>query len=264
MRADTAIDAEGSLIREGMARTIAQTLDRGLQVLEAVAHAADSLSAAEIAAAVGIHRTVAHRLAGTLARRGYLQPAGDGRYRLGTAIPALASLVTDVRTVARPFLEDLARRTDETVQLVLTSGPNVVFIDGIESPQALRVSIRNGRTLPAHTTSVGKAWLATLDQTQLHELYPEEQLPQITPHTISTRSRLAQVLADVRRAGYAINEGESESGVGSIGVVVRDSKGSVRAAMSVAVPLHRLTPEKRHFLADAIRETAKQVGARLT
>ena len=253
-----------SLVVAGGTRANAQTLDRGLQVLEAVARSADPMSATEIAAAIGIHRTVAHRLAGTLARRGYLHPDGDGRHRLGTAILALASVVTDVRAVARPFLEDLVRRTEETVQLVALSGTAVVFIDGLESSQTLRVSIRNGRTVPAHATSVGKAWLATLGQRQLHDLYPDEQLPQLTPQTISTRTMLEEVLVQVRQAGYAVNDGESESGVGSVGVVVQDSTGSVRAALSVAVPLYRLTDERRKVLAEALHHTAAQVGERLS
>ena len=259
-----ATDAVGPETADGMVRATAQTLDRGLQVLEVVARASDPLSASEIGSAVGLHRTVAHRLAGTLARRGYLHADGNGRYRPGTAILALASLVTDVRSVARPFLEELAERTQETVQLALPSGRNVVFIDGLESPQALRVTSRTGRTLPAHTTSVGKAWLATLDQKQLRELYPDEQLPQSTPDTISTRSKLEEVLAEVRRTGHAINEGENAAGVGSVGVVVRDAGGHARAAMSVAAPLHRLTAERRQFLAEALQETAERVGARLT
>lgn len=264
MSAPRSADGVPPVPDDAAGRATAQTLDRGLQVLEAVAHAAEPLSAMDIAAAVGVHRTVAHRLAGTLARRGYVHSDGNGRYRLGTASLALASRVTDLRTVARPFLEDLARRTGETVHLVIPSGPNVVFIDGLESDQALRVTIRTGQVMPAHATSVGKAWLATLGPEQLHAFYPDEQLEQITPHTIATRRRLEEVLADVRRVGYATSEGDSESGVGSIGVVVRDGSGTVRAAISVALPLHRLTAEKPADLSAAVLESAGQLGSRLT
>src|SRR5271156_6105458 len=93
--------------------TTSQTLDRGLQVLEAVARAGDPLTVAEAAASVGLDRTVAHRLVATLATRGYLQRDGSGGYRLGPTCLALASAITDLRTMARPFLEKLGDATGE-------------------------------------------------------------------------------------------------------------------------------------------------------
>src|ERR1700684_172573 len=64
-----------------------QTLDRGLQVLEAVARSGDPLTVAEAAASVGLDRTVAHRLIASLSVRGYLQRDGRGGGRGGLRGP---------------------------------------------------------------------------------------------------------------------------------------------------------------------------------
>lgn len=245
------------------ARVGAQTLDRGLQVLEAVAQAPAPLSIAEVAATVGIHRTVAHRLAGTLADRGYLYKEPAGRYRLGGTCLALAPAISDLRSLARPVLEDLARRTEETVHLVVLSGRDVTFIDGIESPRVLRVASRIGQRYPAHATSVGKAWLATLGASRLRELYPDDRLEQVTARTLGRRTDLERVLADVRQCGYATNEEESETGVGSVGAVARDSAGQPRAGLSVALPLGRLTGEARPAVTEALVAAAAALSARL-
>jgi DNA-binding IclR family transcriptional regulator len=245
------------------AGSAAQTLDRGLQVLETVASAPGPLSVAEVAALTGLHRTAAHRLIVTLAGRGYLHKESSGRYRPGPACMMLASAVPDLRALARPLLEDLARRTGETVHLVALSGRDVVFIDGIESPHALRVAVRTGRRYPAHATAAGKAWLALLGESRLHQLYPDEDLPQVTEHTVPSLAELERALAAIRRQGYATNEGESEPGVGSVGVVACDSSGQPAAGIGVGMPLDRFTSQARQSVIEAITGAAADLTARL-
>ena len=240
-----------------------QTLDRGLQVLEAVARAGDPLTVAEAAASVGLDRTVAHRLVATLAARGYLQRDGGGGYRLGPTCLALASAITDLRTTARPFLEELRDATGETVHVVVLSGREVVFLDGIESVHALRVGSRTGRLLPAHATSVGKALLAALPAEQVRALYERADLVAVTGRTITGRDALERELAVVRERGYATNQGESENGVGSIGVAVRNLAGEPRAALSVAMPLERWSEAAEEQAACVLKSAAAALGAHL-
>jgi len=240
-----------------------QTLDRGLQVLEAVARAGDPLTVAEAAASVGLDRTVAHRLVATLAARGYLQRDGSGGYRLGPTCLALASAITDLRTMARPFLEELRDATGETVHLVVLSGREVVFLDGFESVHVLRVGSRTGRLLPAHSTSVGKALLAALPPEHLRALYEHADLVAVTAATITDRDTLERQLAAIRERGYAINHGESENGVGSIGMVVRNPAGEPRAALSVALPLERWSEAAEQQAATALRFASAALGAYL-
>jgi DNA-binding IclR family transcriptional regulator len=241
---------------------IAQTLDRGLQILEAVAQAGEALTVAEAAAAAGLDRTVAHRLVATLATRGYLQRDSDG-YRLGPTCLALASVVTDLRAAARPHLEALRDATGETVHLVVLSGRDVVFVDGVESVHALRVATRTGRHLPAHATSVGKALLAALPSGRFTALYGHADLAAVTERTIRDRQALERALAATRERGYATSHGESENGVGSVGVAVRNPAGDPRAALSVAMPLDRLTDEAERQAAALLHTAAAELGARL-
>src|SRR5207244_6929023 len=107
------------------------------------------------------------------------------------------------------------------------------------SPRALRVGSRTGVVLPAHATSVGKAVLAELPRERLHELYPAERLPGMTPNTTTSRRKLEAELALVREQGYATNVGESEPDVSAVGVAIRNGRGSPRMGISVAVPLSR-------------------------
>jgi DNA-binding IclR family transcriptional regulator len=168
-----------------------------------------------------------------------------------------------VRSAARPFLEALRSATGETVHLVVLSGRQVVFIDGIESVHALRVSSRTGRVLPAHATSVGKALLAALPPERVAELYGQADLVAVTPRTITDRDELERQLAAIRERGYAVNHGESENGVGSVGMAVRNPAGEPRAALSVALPLERWSETTEQQAAAALRSAAANLGARL-
>jgi DNA-binding IclR family transcriptional regulator len=253
--------------REAKASTVtastSQTLDRGLQVLEAVARAGDPLTVAEAAASVGLDRTVAHRLIATLAVRGYLQRDSSGGYRLGPTCLALASAITDLRTMARPYLEGLRDATGETAHVVVLSGREVVFLDAVESAHALRAGARTGRLLPAHATSVGKALLAALPPEHFRALYEHAELFAITAKTITDRDEFERQLAAIRERGYATNQGESENGVGSIGMVVRNPAGEPRAALSIALPLERWSEAAEEHAASVLKSAAAALGAYL-
>jgi DNA-binding IclR family transcriptional regulator len=156
-----------------------------------------------------------------------------------------------VREVARPHRSALRAATSETVHLLMLEGAWVRFIDGLESPRALRVGSRTGLRLPAYATSGGKALLAQLDDAVVAALYPSS-LRQITSQTVADRPGLLAELERVRTVGYATNFGESESRVSGVAACVIGPAGRPVAALAVAAPSERLT-------ADVIPEVAKQV-----
>jgi len=241
-----------------------QTLDRGLQVMEALAAASEDMTIAEIATAISVHRTIAHRLLATLQQRQFVSRNSLGRYRLGTRVVCLAaSLGGDLRAIARPLLTALSAEIDETVHLVVLSNANVLFIDAFESSKALRVASRVGRFLPAHSTSVGKVLLSALSDVELRNLYPEAKLAKTAPNTVTSRAKLLKQLGEVRELGYATSNEESEAGVGSVGVRIVDRSNATRGALSIAAPISRLTPKNLPRLIEAAKETAAKISEQL-
>lgn len=118
--------------------------------------------------------------------------------------------------------------------------------------------------VPAHATSVGKAWLAALAPERVDDLFVNAAIPAVTERTIVEAAALRAEMDAIRVRGYATSHGESEDGVGSVGVAVRDGEGEPRLAMSVAVPLSRFTDESCTEAADALREIGEVLGARLS
>lgn len=237
---------------------IAQTLDRGLELLNQMSAHPEGLSTAALAARLDVHRSIVHRLLATLERRALVARNADGTFVLGLGLVALAEHVSaDLRRIARPYLEELAEATGETVHLVVRDGWDVLFLDGIESESALRVIARTGRRLPAHSTSVGKVLLARLDPEERAPLYGAGELASLTEDTIHDRDRLEAELEAVRDLGYATNWGESETSVGSVGAAV---SGNHQLAISVAAPTSRLDEQTIAKFAALVCDVARRLG----
>ncbi|GLZ43762.1 helix-turn-helix domain-containing protein [Actinokineospora sp. NBRC 105648] len=141
---------------------IAQTLDRGLQVLEVLAGAQDGLSPTDVAAELGVHRSIVARLLATLLNRGYVGRRRDGRYVLGTALLSLARQVSNnLLVVAGPVLADASERLGLTVVLHVADADDAVALASVEPRNAaFHVGIRPGSRHPLPQAASGQAILA--------------------------------------------------------------------------------------------------------
>jgi DNA-binding IclR family transcriptional regulator len=221
---------------------------------------------AEAAEFLNVARSTAHRLLTMLVYRGFAaQDPGSRAYRLGPVLievgmGALANL--DVRRKARPFIERLVEETGETASLQILEGRQVRFIDSIESTNAVRVGSRLGVNLPAHASSGGKVLLAPLSAETLARLYPDEELEALTHSTTTSRRVLFSQLAVAREQQYSVNYEETEAGLVAVGVPVGQPSHPV-AALTVAGPTARMTPERVQRVVEALRRAAAELTARL-
>jgi DNA-binding IclR family transcriptional regulator len=204
------------------------------------------LRVAEVAEHLHVAPSTAHRLLAMLRFHGFAVQDGRKLYRPGPQLRSMcgdATATAAVLDVARPYLEELAQRVEETVHLMVLEGNGVRFIAGVDGPKALRVGSRIGMLLPAHTTSGGKALLAELTAEQLHALYPRG-LPRGETAAATDYAQLRRELAVARRQGYALNMEESEPGVSAVGACIRDRAGLPVAAVAIAAPASR-SPRRR-------------------
>jgi DNA-binding IclR family transcriptional regulator len=217
---------------------------------------------------LGVAHSTAHRLLAMLVHHGFVRRDVDTRvYLPGPTLVEIGLAVVqqmDIRVQARPVLEKLAERFGETVHLVTPEGTQVRFVDAVESPRALRVAQRTGNILPAHCTSAGKALLADLTDEQVAALYADqESLVGQTDRSVRTLAQLMATLETVREAGYATNFEESEEGVGSVAIALRDRTGKALAAVAVAVPTSRLNQSLSREIAEALTEASARFPASL-
>jgi DNA-binding IclR family transcriptional regulator len=243
-----------------------ESVDKALKVLLLLGERSE-LRLTEVSDYLGVASSTAHRLLAMLQYRGFMRQDPQTKvYRPGTALTGVAFSILqrfDVRETLHPLIEELNRELAETVHLALLDGTTVRFIDAIESPQAVRVASRLGKSMPAHCTSTGKAILSTLSTGDLHRLYPVEELVPLTGNSLTTRTDLEEDLARSARRGYATSHEESESGVGSVAVAFPPRQTPMRLAVNVSVPVSRLGHAEVRRISTVLKAGVVQAAALL-
>ncbi len=163
----------------------------------------------------GHPRPTVHRIVAALAAEGMLAevPRG-GAFGLGPRLMALAARAWDrfeLRLIAATELAKLRDATGETVHLAVRSGHEMIYVDKLESPQAVRMASRIGTRVKLHSSSVGKAWLAALPPDEAAALLPQLDLAAMTPQTLTTVAALAAEIERIRARGYSDRRGGERS-----------------------------------------------------
>lgn len=214
------------------------------------------LSAA--AAQLGIANSTAHRLLAMLRHYDFVRQNPETKtYVAGPALIQVGLGVIgrmDIRGQARPWLEELAKLTGETVHLSVLEGTSIRYLDSIESDWAVRVASRMGQALPAHCSSAGKALLSALSAESLQRLYDGVELLPATRRSITTLPALEREVRKAQRRGYASATEESQDGICAVAVPVHLA-GQV-AAFSVAAPCTRMRADRLAECAAIARDVA--------
>lgn len=204
------------------------------------------LTVSEAAQRLGIARSTAHRLLTMLVYRDFAVQDDSRVYHAGPVLELAAhspSEAARLRALALPHLQHVVDVLDESANLIARTGDTARFIASVECEQSLRVGNREGMVFPAHRVSGGLVLLAELPDEQLDALYAEERFT-ARPGDRPDLAELRRDLAQIRRQGFAVNEGRSERGVVAIGRPVRRPDGSAVAGISISMPSVRYDPHR--------------------
>ena len=234
-----------------------QTLMRALDIMDEVIDG--PIRAADLARKLGMSKTTAHRLVQALRSRNYLSVTRDG-FALGPKLLQLGVLATeqiDYVRVARPFMELLSERTGFCVFVGKREGEFSRHLDRVTGTQRLRVATAPGDRRPIAETGIGKALLLDEDEETWQSLYVEAK------GGTATKAQIDRFLKDMRAhkaRGMVLHDSELGDGVRSIAVPIRDAKGQIGIAISIASAAHYLTDDVRPELAEQVRRAAEQIS----
>jgi IclR family transcriptional regulator, acetate operon repressor len=238
-----------------------RAVDRVLDVLD-VLRARPRASLAQVAKAAGLPRSSAFRYLASLEARGYVErDRGDGVYRLGSAFADDGPRLRALSDAARPLLEALRDRFQETINLGVLEGSRVAYLDVLESPMTMRFAARPGDRDHVHSTSLGKALMAQLPDDDVRRILAAEGMVAVTPMTITDPDEYLGQLASVRKNGFSVDYGENEEHGGCVAVAIAGA--DVAAAISLSAPTARLSQAGIDEVASALRETAARVAEEL-
>jgi IclR family transcriptional regulator, acetate operon repressor len=218
-----------------------QSVRNACRVLEAIART-QPVGVSDLARTTGTDKSAAHRLAITLHAAGWLDRSEDGRWSIA---PTLISVIRQSGTVSlvasvRPLLEAVRDETGETAMLVVPETARLMIADVVESNHNLRVSATVGAEMPARRSSALRALAAHLP-----------------PDELATWRRIDPELTDgaleeIRRRGWAFQDGEVIAGTGAVGAALCRTDGVPVASLVLCAPSSRFNRERLPALGEAV------------
>lgn len=248
-------------------RRLAPALWRGIRVLELLATSPRAWTLTEIAQELDIAKSSVHGLCATLTEAGLIERGNDGGYRLGVKVVDLANArlkSTDLPTEFYSIWQELDAFRREAAVVSVRDGADSVYVACRNSSQPLGVTFRIGMRLPACCTATGKAFLSTLPEEAVYELYDRYDFVRLTDNSIADVPALIAQLREVRTRGFSIDDGETREHMCSFGAPVYDHSGD-SAAAGVAISFFKadLTPSKADEASRTIQWVAKQLSRKL-
>ncbi|NJM33369.1 MAG: helix-turn-helix domain-containing protein [Rhodomicrobium sp.] len=244
-----------------------QSLQRALNLLNALAASDRGLTLSEAARRGGLAVSTAHRLLSTLQKEHFVRfDAERGVWMVGVQSFIVGSAflrARDLTAIARPVMRDLMERSGETVNLAVEDRGEAIYIAQIESRMTMRAIARPGGRTAMHASGVGKALLAAMAEKDAERVLLQHGLTGATEKTITKAARLASDLKITRERGFAIDDEENAIGLRCVAAAIFDENAQPIAAISLSGPTARIGDGNLESLGEAVREAAKKITSAL-
>jgi IclR family pca regulon transcriptional regulator len=223
------------MAREGTGPDFIEALARGLDVITAFRPHRTTMTLTDVATATGLARPTARRILLTLQELGYVRADGPG-YALTPRVLDLGVAYvrsTGLWEVARPHMETLSARTNESCSIAQLDGSDIVYVARVSVPKIVSLAVQIGTRFPALQTSLGKVLLAALTPAQVDEVLAEPTRSGLVPLWQPDRAERDVALREVRARGWALTDEQLARGIRSVAAPLRDGSGRVVAALNV-------------------------------
>lgn len=248
-----------------MSQTIG-SLRKALDLVDEFSLANGPLGVSELARRLGMSKNQVFRILKTLEEYDYVHQREDRSYDIGYRFFEIGQRIAgrnDLLAVAPPFMDALRDATQETVHLFARDGLRAVCLARRESPHLVSLSAQVGRRFSLHAGACPKTILAYQPRELVDALIARDGLPAYTERTITDRDTLIAHLDAIVERGYAESDEDLDQYAYAIAVPIVDRDGKVNAALSVAGPVQRFTPEMRARTLSLLVEACDNISAAL-
>lgn len=239
---------------------------RILDLLEVIAGADRPVSLAEVVSELAIPKSSALMLLRTLVAKEYVERDATGHYRLERLFRAadgdwVGGRLAVLRKIVRPAARELAQRVQETVVLgVLTPDFEVKVVEKARSPREVRYEIGLGDQYPAYCTSMGRSILGFMDEEKVRSYLATVPRSKYTPKTVTDADALVEILAQVRRQGYAVNIEEHVDGACSVASPLMLGPGQILGSLNIGCVTANFMANREHLI-ESLTDVAGRFNA---
>ena len=224
------------------------------------------LGITEISRSMKLPKATVYRILNTLEEVEWLVKNPEtGKYRLGFEILTMALSVRNQyehKDIILKKMTELKQKINESVILSVFAKGHGICIERVDSDNQLRLMSLPGQLIPLHAGATGKVLLAFAPEDQAKAVL-EGNLESYTALTPTNKELLSLQIAEIQKNGYAVSEGETDSGVSAIGVPIFDGRGNSIYGLSIAGPTERIREKGVGFLIGTLKDAAKQISSSL-
>lgn len=251
---------------EGNHKTSIQVIERMMQLLDALAEYSDPVALKDLAKHTSLHPSTAHRILSDLVACRLVDRSDPGLYRLGMRLLELGNLVKarlNVRDAALEHMRTLHKTTEQTINLAVRQGDEIVYVERAFSERSgMQVVRAIGARGPLHLTSTGKLFLANDGLEALKNYAERTQLKGQTANSLTSLPALQAELQSVKQQGFARDKEELEMGVCCIAAGIYDDSSNLIAGLSISAPTDRFKEDWLKDLLDTVEKISVALGWR--
>lgn len=240
---------------------------KALDILEEMSEQNGEIRVKDLSEKLNMGKSTLHRFLSTLAYKGYIKQVEEkGKYLVTLKLFEIGNHILqsqDLHSRSMHVLQELHKKTEETVHLVVLDKGNAVFVNKLDSYQSLVTFSSIGKRAPAHCLASGKVLLSYLSQDELESVIKQNELKQFTRNTITDINILKEQLSEIRKQGIAFDFEELEPGINCVAAPVRNYAGQVIAAISISGKVRNLNIERLKELSVEVVEAARKISENL-
>ena len=201
-------------------RYIAPSVKKAFEILRVISLSRGGMGVSELARDLKMAKSTVHGITSALEELGaIIRTPLTMKYKVGPTLMELgrsAFSQIDITDLAKPFMEDLMEKTDESVFLGVLNGDRITILDIVESRKELKITSPRGTAISIFAGATGKVFLASMDEDRAIEIIEDKKLPQYTKYTITDPEQYIEEVGRARQAGYAIDDEEYILGVRAV------------------------------------------------
>jgi len=245
-------------------RYVVTPVHKSMQLLDALVAGSAPMTLSDLASCTALPKTTAFRYLYTLRASGFVDyNEQTERYMIGPRVavavaPPLPCDAERIKELAQPTMRRLQRQFNETVNLGIRDGGDIVYIDMVGSTRLLHSEAKIGKRHPLHSTALGKAILLTLGMSEVDRTVPRRMVAR-TPHTITNRDNFLDEIARSAARRYAFDMEENELGARCVAATICAPGGTAIASISISGPSQLMSPEVLDRMGRVLARSASSI-----